>query len=123
MYELLTGKELQEKYHILVRQIEEMLPLYNELTEENFKILKKNYKSKSVLWYFTWDEIKILPKTLDGYFKLLDPKENNIKLYDYNEYKNSNFLEKSSQGNEVWTDSKSILVELNSMYSKNIMIR
>jgi hypothetical protein len=117
MYQLLTGKELQEKYHILVRQIEEMLPLYNELNEEKFEKIKKNAVDKGYCRFWKWNNVKFLPKTLDGYFKLLDPIENNIKLYDYNDYKNLT----KNKSFEVWTDSKAIFVDssIEEYFNKN----
>ena len=48
-----------------------------------------------------------LPKTIDGYFKLLDPIENGFELFDYNEYKK---LDNWSDS-EVWTDSKALFVD------------
>jgi hypothetical protein len=107
LHDLLTGKVLQEKYHILVRQLEKFIPLYNDLTEEKFRELRKEENEGGIFRQWKWDHIKKLPKTLDGYFKLLDPVENGISLYDYNEYKK---LSKYSD-NEVWTDSKAIFVD------------
>jgi hypothetical protein len=52
----------------------------------------------------------ILP-TIDDYFKLFDPLENGLVLYDYNTYK---LLVNKLLDNELWTDSKCLLIQTSS---------
>ena len=95
LYNSLTGKELQEEYHILIKQIKEMMSLFNNFTEKEFdKIFDKIQKQKEWCcirhfdcWKPNLEKLKKFPKSLDEIFELLDPIKNGIGLLDYDEYK------------------------------------
>ena len=50
--------------------------------------------------------IRNIPTTIDGIFDLFSPDNNQIKVYDYNDFKKMDGYDV-----EIWTDSKSIFVQ------------
>lgn len=106
LYELLTGKKLIENYDILVKQINKMMLLFNKLNKDKFEKMKL---TNDYFKIWNWKDIKNFPKSLDEIYKMLDPIKNDMKLYNYNNYKKIELM--TYENNEVWTDSKSILIK------------
>jgi len=84
--------------------LKKMLKKLNSLSDDELLEIRKKYKNP--LW-IDLEFIKKLPRTMKGIQKIFDPKENSIDLYEYNDFKKLHGFE-----TEVWTDSKSLFIQI-----------
>jgi len=82
-------------------KLNSMFAALNEMSDEELKDKMKN--ANIIMNIKTIRKVK----SIEDLYSLLNPDKNDIELYDYNEYKR-----KDIEYNEVWTDSKSLLVNV-----------